>query len=144
MPEDELGTVGPISGRAGAVGVTLTGVTFRETRHGRRYPYADFGSDLIGPLHDGLVPPRRRGLLRSVRVCAWCDASLEGVAPQRVTTWADVVLKRVPPIRVDVEMPGHNCPACGRTMVLIDDRSVESDLSDALIAAFNSVGIAPG
>jgi hypothetical protein len=56
----------------------------------------------------------------------------------------DVVLKKVPPIHLDIEMPGLTCSRCGRPMVMIDDRDVVSDLSDALIAAFNSAGIAPG
>jgi hypothetical protein len=144
VPDHELGRLDPISGRAGEVCVTLTGMTFRETNRGRRFPYPDFGSDFIGPLHDGLISPRRRGLLGFGSACAWCNAPLDRVPRQPVTASADVVLKRVPPIRVDVEMPGLVCPACSRAMVMINDRTVESDLSDALIAAFDSVAIAPG
>lgn len=144
MSDDGIGRLDPVRGRAQDVSVTLTGLSFRQTSRGRRYPYPDFGSDFIDALHKQLVGPRRRGLLRSTPVCAWCEASLDGVARQRVTVVADVALTKIPPIHLDIEMPGLTCSRCGRPMVMIDDRDVASDLSDALIAAFNSAGIAPG
>jgi len=56
----------------------------------------------------------------------------------------NVALRQAPAIRVDVEMPGMTCPGCHRSLVRIDDRAVDSDLSDALIAAFDEAGIKPG
>jgi len=41
-------------------------------------------------------------------------------------------------------MPGLTCPGCQRPLVMIDDRSVDSDLRDAFIDAFKSAGVAPG
>ena len=136
--------LGPISGRAGAVTVTLTDLTFRASDGGRRFAYPGFGSDLIEALHKALVGPRRRGLLRSTLVCPSCDTRLEGLQHEQVMVTTEVVLKRVPPIAVDVDMPGVTCPGCRRPLVLIDDRAVASELSDALIDAFKSAGILPG
>lgn len=144
MSDDGIGRLDPISGRSQDVSVTLTGLSFRQTSRGRRYAYPDFGSDFIDALHKALVGPRRRGLFRATPVCAWCEASLDGVARQRVKVATDVALAKIPPIHLDIEMPGLTCSRCGRPMVMIDDRDVASDLSDALIAAFNSAGIAPG
>ena len=144
MSDVVIGRLDPISGRAHDVNVTLTGLSCRETSGGKRYAYPDFGSDFIGALHKALVGPRRRGLFRSTPVCAWCEAPLAGVAHERITVAVDVTLKQIPSIHLDLEMPGLTCSRCGRAMVMIDDRDVASDLSDALIAAFNSAGLAPG
>jgi hypothetical protein len=134
----------PISGRAHGVSVRLTDLTVRQTTSGRRYPYSDFGTDFIEALNRALVTPRRRGLIRSKLVCPSCEASLEGVPVATVPVTTEIALARIPPILVDLEMPGLECPGCHRALVNIDDRAVESDLSDALIDAFKSVGLVPG
>ena len=88
MTEDPVGRLGPIVGRAGNVSVTLTDLSYRETSKGRRFPYAEFGSDFIAALHGALTGPRRQGLVRSKLVCPRCESSLEGIAvgPVAVTT----------------------------------------------------------
>jgi hypothetical protein len=40
-------------------------------------------------------------------------------------------------------MPGQGCPGCSRPVVRIDDRDLGSNVSDALIDAFNVVGLKP-
>lgn len=144
MNDGSVGRLGPVTGHARDVSVTLTDLSFRQTSTGRRYPYPDFGSDFITALHEALVGPRRKGLLRSTRVCPSCETSLEGIAVASVPANTEVVLGRVPPIRVDVEMPGLRCPGCDRSLVMIGDRGVASYLSDALIDAFNAAAMTPG
>ena len=144
MTEDPLGRLGPITGRAGDVSVTLTDMSFRQTSSGRRFPYPDFGSDFIAALHGALVVPRRQGLVRSKLVCPDCQSSLESVAVERVVVMTEIDLTRIPPIRADLEMPGLTCPRCHRALVMIGDRAVASNLSDALIDAFTGAGVAPG
>ena len=134
---------GPISGQAGDVAVTLTELSFRKTPTGGRYAYPDFGSDFIQALHEALGTPRRRGLLRSTLVCPWCGRDLDVNTSDRVRVAVEVALRRIPPVRVDAEMPGIRCGSCGRSVVRIDDRNVQSDLSNALIIAFEAVGFAP-
>jgi hypothetical protein len=73
-----------------------------------------------------------------------CATSLDGIPGTQVGMAVDVALSRIPPISVEVEMPGIRCPGCARSLVSIDDRAIASDLSDALIAAFKTAGIAPG
>jgi hypothetical protein len=119
-------------------------LSFRQTSTGRLYPYADFGSDFIEPLHKALVAPRRRGLFRSTLVCPSCGSSLEGIPVEPVPVTTEIALTRIPPVRVDLEMPWIKCPACDRSLVRIDDRGVDSDLSDALIDAFTAASLAPG
>jgi ribosomal protein S27AE len=144
MPDDPLERLGPIEGRASQVSLTLTGLSVRKASSAWRYAYPDFGSDFIHALLGELAGPRRGGLLRSKLVCPTCGSSLDGVAIDRVTVAADVGLSRIPPIHLDLDMPGMECPKCGRRLVAIHDNNVESDLSDALIAAFNRAGVAPG
>ena len=144
MSEDPIGRLGPIVGRAGNVSVTLTDLSYRETSKGRRFPYGEFGPDFIAALHGALAGPRRKGLVRSTLVCPGCESSLEGIAVGPVAVTTEVALTRIPPVRVDLEMPGMTCPGCRRSLVMIGDRAVASDLSDALIDAFKSAGVAPG
>ena len=144
MTEDLLGRLGPISGRAGDVSVTLTDLSFRQAGSEKRYPYPDFGSEFIEALHKSLLAPRRKGLLRSTLVCPACEASLEGVAAGPVSISTEIALTRIPPVRVELEMPGLKCPGCARSLVMIGDRDVASDLSDALIDAIASASLVPG
>ena len=143
MPDEVRGQFGTVRGRAGRVTVTLEGLSYRETTKGRRYPYPDFGAEFIDALHKQPIGPGRRGLLRRPS-CASCDASLDGVPSSQVSAAVDLTFKRIPAIHLDVVMPGLVCPACGHGMVRIDDRAIASDLSDALIDAFNSVEMRPG
>ena len=146
MTDSGLGTVGPVTGssRDGSVTVTLTGLSYRETSRGRRYPYGEFGQNVIEALHAALPAYRRTGLLRQGRACASCARTLDGVPVGPVVVAVDLLMKRIPPMHADVEMPGVTCPACGRAATVISDRGVQSDLSDALIAIFNEAQISPG
>lgn len=144
MADPELERLDPIEGRAGGVTVRLTGMTCRRTAAGRRYPYSDFGLDLIDALHDGLAQPTRGGLFRARLACPSCDTALDEPATRQVDVATDVALATIPPIRVELTMPGLVCPRCRRSVSRIDSRVVASDVSDALIAAFDSAAIHPG
>ena len=144
MTDTSLGRLGPVSGRSRDVNVTLTGLSFRQTSAGRRYPYGEFGPGFIEALHNALAAPRRRRLLRSSMVCPSCETSLDGIPGALVSVATQLAFTEIPPVRVDVEMPGITCPGCLSPLVRTDDRAIESDLSDALIAAFASAGISPG
>ncbi len=144
MTEDPVERLGPIVGHAGDVGVTLSDLSVRQTSTGRRFPYPDFGSDFIAALHGSLVAPKRQGLVRSKLVCPDCQSSLEEIAVEPVEVSTEIALTRIPPVRVDLEMPGIACPGCHRTLVMIGDRAVASNLSDALIDAFTGADVAPG
>jgi hypothetical protein len=144
MTDVPIGRLGPVSGRARDVSVTLTDLSCRQTSTGRRFPYPDFGSDFIEALHRALVAPRTLGLFRWRQVCPWCDTSLAGIAVEPVPITTEIALTRIPPIRVDLKMPGIKCPGCDRSLVMIDDRGLDSDLSDALIDAFRAASLVPG
>jgi len=144
MPDIPIEQFGPINGQAQQVRVTLTGLSFRQTSAGRRYAYPDFGSDFIDALYKQLEGPNRRGWIRSTFLCPSCGRSLDGVPTGQVAVATDLVLSRIPAFHLDLEMPGMICPGCDRRLVMIDDRDLQSDLSDALIDAFNQAGLAPG
>ena len=134
----------PVTGRGRAVTVVLTGMSFRETTKGRLFPYGEFGSEFIQALHSQLVAPKRTGLLRQKLACPSCQSPFDQVPITQVAASADVKLRNIPAIRVDGELPGIICPTCGRTVVMIHDRNVESDLSDAVIDAFKAADVRPG
>jgi hypothetical protein len=152
MTENALGRLPPIRGRASDasegpaadVSVEITNLSFRETSKGKRYPYGEFGSELLDALHKQLVGPGRRGFIRSTRVCRRCDTDLTPVPEQLTAVAVDVALRSIPPIHLEIVMPGLTCPSCHLRMVRIDDRDIASDLSFALMAAFQSVGFGPG
>lgn len=143
MGDVRIEQLGPVAGEAHGIRVMLTGMSFRPTDKGPRWPYGEFGPEFLQQLHAGLTAPRRRGLFRPTPLCPWCDHSLEGISPETVAVAVDVDLRKIPPIQVDVEMPGYVCPSCQKEPVRIDDRSVQSDLSDALISAFVQAGLRP-
>lgn len=134
----------PVTGRAHDITVTLTNLSYRQAGAEKKYAFGDFGSDFIEALHKALPAPRRRGLLRSTLVCPVCETELDGIQVRPVTVSAEVALRKIPPIRVDLEMPGIKCPGCDRSLIRIDDRDVQSDVSDALIDAFAAVSLKPG
>jgi hypothetical protein len=134
----------PVTGQAHDITVTLTNLSYRDTGSEKKYAYGEFGPDFIVALYDALPAPRRRGLLRSTLICPVCDAALDANAIQPVKVVAEVALRKVPPIGVDLEMPGLKCPSCDRSLVKSYDRDLQSDLSDALIDAFATVGLKPG
>jgi hypothetical protein len=83
-------------------------------------------------------------MFRSTLVCPSCETSLQDIAIGSVPVTTEVALSGIAPIRVELEMPGVRCPGCGRSLVMINDRAVASDLSDALIDAFAAAAITPG
>jgi hypothetical protein len=141
---DGLRQLDAIRGQAGDVHVVLRGVTCREAGKGLRYPYPEFGAELIEALHRNLVAPRHRGLLRSTLACPACSTRLDGAPIQSIGIATEVALRSIPPVQCDLAIPGLFCPGCRMQLVRVDDRKVDSNLSDALIAAFKSAGIKPG
>lgn len=152
MPDEDLATFPPIharaadapyGGRSADVTVELTNLTYRDTPEGRRFPYGEFGPDFIARLHSELPTLRFKGLIRRRPICAACETDLTDVPELPTSTSVEVALGRIPPIQVAVEMPGITCPSCGRRMVGVNDHDVASELSNALIAAFDAVGLRP-
>jgi ribosomal protein S27AE len=144
MQGEQLGQVPPITGAKHESSVTLTGMSFRMKKGERHFPYSEFGSEFIGALHKQLPKPTHRGLNRWTPVCPACGTSLAAAGVQQTRASVNIALRTIPAIRVDVDMPGRTCPACGHAVVLIGDRDIASDVSDALIEAFQSEAIKPG
>ena len=144
MDDESLPRFDPVTGRAHGITVTLTNLSYRQANTEKKYAYGEFGSEFLQALHEALPAPRRRGLIRSTLVCPVCETPLGRIADRPVAVSAEVALRKIPPIRVDLEMPGIKCPGCDRSIVDIDDRDLQSDLSDALIDAFAAVSLKPG
>ena len=143
MADKAPGLVDRVTGSAGAIVATLTNLSYRETDGGRRYAYPDFGADLIHLLYAELPRPSRRGLFRARIECPNCGTSLEEVPVTTVEVVAELPFTRIPPVGFEAEVPGLQCPNC-RSGLMLKDRDVESELSDALRDAFERAGIRPG
>jgi hypothetical protein len=144
MTDVPLGRLGPVTGRAGDITVTLTDLSFLEMSTGRRYPYPEFGSDFIEALHRSLTGPEHRGLIRQTLRCPSCESPLDGIVVGPVQVATELAFQRIAPVRLDLNIPGITCPGCGQALVMIDDPSVDSDVSDALIDAFAAAAFGPG
>jgi hypothetical protein len=104
----------------------------------RRFATADFGADLIDALYRALPPEPKRFLFGRAK-CQRCGVALE----TKILTHSFVLrltLRDLDELGLTVEMPAVICAACGFVHVT-GDRNVESDLSDAMIAAFESGGL---
>ncbi len=145
MSDRPIGEIPRLTGRAGDVSVAISPMPFRETEKGRRFAYPEFPPDFLEELYKKLSAPRRQGLFRSKLICPTCETGLDAIVVGRAAVAINATLKRIPsPMRVEVEMPGLVCPGCHQSLVRMDDRNVQSDLSDALIDAFNAGDIKPG
>src|SRR6187431_467919 len=98
MTDSALPRLGAVSGSARDISLTLTGLSYRQTDAGRRYPYGEFGQDFIDVLHKGLAAPRHKGFFRSL-VCPACGTALDGIPNDRVSGAAQLEFRKIPPIR---------------------------------------------
>ena len=127
------------SGRAGVASVRFERLPFRLKDGQRRFCHGDFGSELIGQLHEVLPPAPTHFLLLGSARCRACGTGLTAAArPSSL----DVQLRLcgVAPTTLTIEIPLTPCGNCGATH-RDGDRQAESDLSDALIAAFEAAGL---
>ena len=107
-----------------------------------KYPYPDWGSDLLDKLFAQLLVGGRRGLLRKTTVCLKCGTEVTG-SPRPITLTAVVAARELLPMRTEVTGPGFSCAACGATQfdpVALPDRNIP----DAIIGLLDGVSIRAG
>lgn len=128
-------TLPTLTGTAGSIHIEfshLPVLACPSQGHPMRFTDTDFGANLIDRLfHKGDLP-----ITDSAR-CGACKAALQApnLSPGRVS--GEVRVDRVAPFTMAVTAPLSRCPYCGLEQLVADD-SVSSDLSDAMIAAFES------
>ncbi len=128
-------------GRAGAVFVSLSDFPYLTCPScgSKAFVHAEFPASLLFPLDDSL-PFAAKGPHRGQSECVSCaqplDASPSNVVSIAVRPRVDDLYE----IPITIQAPGFTCRACGTTQLAGKPRAVASDLADALIAAFESIG----
>lgn len=132
------GYTGELTGRAGEVGARFERLPYKLKDGRRRFAHNDFGNELIGALYR-VMPPEPKRFLFGAGKCQRCGSQLpEQARPHAFDLTLDI--RGLEPIHLTAELPSVRCETCG-TEHRIGERDVESDLSDAMIAAFESAGL---
>lgn len=101
--------------------------------HPMRFATPDFGADLIDRVFDkGDLP------ITSSSRCVKCGTVLQSPNSHRGRISGDVPIQSLAPFRMSVTAPLSRCAGCGLEQ-LVATETVNSHLSDSMIAAFESV-----
>lgn len=132
------GYTGALYGRKGEVGARFERLPYHVKDGKPRFAHGEFGSELIDALYR-VMPPEPKRLLFGAGKCQKCGTRLPD-QPRPHFFELRLEINGLEPINLTVELPAVACPACG-TEHRTGERDVESDLSDAMIAAFKEAGL---
>ena len=109
---------------------------------GYRYPYGDFGADLIESVFNGLPFMERSGPPWARRDrCRKCGAEVP--TETSVTEFTlPMRLDSIPEFDVTFTMPARTCSACGAKQIS-HDRTLEFHVSESLVQAFDAGHVRP-
>jgi len=131
-----------ISGRAGRVEARVPALPVRpDPRGGYRFVDPDFGASFFPLLWDEMPLADRSGSPWARRdVCFACRATLpDDGHPERMLF--GVVVPKLDPIEVDLVLPITRCASCDEPQIVERNRSVEMDLSNALVAGLDAARV---
>ncbi len=142
------------SGMEIRVTVMFSGLYVRSCPMGctKKYPYSDFGSDLITAVHGGKEldysayfhqQDVRDMVIRKSPVCSYCGATADILQREPWTVSDELIFKDLAPFRVTIDLPVFTCGSCGVTQALDNEDKVVYLISEAIINAFDSIGLTP-
>ena len=106
----------------------------------KAFVHAEFPAEVLFPLTSAVPHATAKGFRTKEWSCVACRARIDP-SQERVETFAvPLNLEGRYQFRAELMLPAVTCDACGRNQVAADERALDSDLADALIAAFDSVG----
>jgi hypothetical protein len=132
------GYTGELTGRAGEAGARFERLPYKLKDGRRRFAHNDFGNELIGALYR-VMPPEPKRFLFGAGKCQRCGSPLP-TQPRPHSFALALDIQGLERILLTAELPSVRCAACG-TEHRTGGRDVESDLSEAMIAAFESAGL---
>jgi hypothetical protein len=134
-----------LAGASGPVEVRVGGMPVRTDAGGvrYRYPYSDFGADLIEELYRQLPRARRSGPpWRRRDACRDCSVELSDGTTDAEFTMA-MRLDAIPPFEVVYRAPAIRCGRCA-TQQISNDRDLEFHISESLVKAMDAGNVKPG
>jgi hypothetical protein len=129
------GYTSELVGRAGDVTARFQRLPYKLKKGKLRFAHDDFGNELITALYK-VMPPEPKRFLFGAGKCQRCGQPLPE-EPRSHTYGLRIDIRGLEPINLTVELPSVECGMC-RTPHRTGGRDVESDLSEAMIAAFES------
>lgn len=127
-----------LTGRAGDAGARFERLPYKLKDGKPRFAKGDFGNELIGALYR-VMPPEPRRFLIGAGKCQKCGSQLPE-APRPHSFELQIDIRDLEPIQMTIELPSVRCGTCA-TEHRTGGRDLESDLSDAMIAAFESANL---
>ena len=132
-----------IAGKHGQASVEFSQATFRSSADGnmKKHVDDDFGPALIDEvIYKKPIFAKQQGLFKKSYSCRACGQPLEVIEVAPVEFAIKVVYKQFDPFTLTIIVPGMLCSAC-KTANAVQSRQIESDICDAMIAAFESENI---
>ena len=133
-----------LDGASGPVHVQFHGLPVRTEAGGtgHRYPYADFGADLIESVHSQLPFCERTGLPWSRRnACRDCSAKLSANSSS-ATIPIRLALPEIPAFDIVFTVPASRCEVDGIVQIS-QDRGLGFHISESMVRALDSGHVKP-
>lgn len=134
-----------MSGTHGYASASFINATFQEVSDSKkRYPDPDFGAWLIEQIYRvKRTLAERRGIFRKKFFCSSCETELnpDFRSPKQIEH--KLQYKDLEPFGLQITIPSVTCPQCNQICGIDLDGSLNSDINEAIIAAFKSENINP-
>lgn len=146
--ECRLVEIPPFQGSDNEVGVTFFGLFCQACsvgEHEKKYPYPDFGADLINEIYSsGAFPASKtKGFLFwKTQRCSRCGSEVDLQSKRQRKIEGRIALAKLPPFRLVIDGPVASCRRCGASEIYADDET-SFQINEAIINAFETVKIKP-
>ena len=141
----QVGQTLNLEGQSGPVHVRFQAMPVRTEASGAhfRYPYPDFGADLIEAIHGQLPFCERSGPpWRRRNACRECAAELPADR-STATVPLRIALRGIPEFGIEFTVPALRCEVDGVRQIT-QDRELDFHLSQAMVEALDSGKVKPG
>ena len=101
---------------------------------------AEAPAEVLFPLTKAISYATARGFRTKLWSCAACNGPIDPSLERNETFSVPLSLQGTYQFLAQLTMPAATCGACGRIQVTANERALNSDIADALIAAFDSFG----
>ena len=134
-----------MTGTYGDTTVTFINATFQKVNETKkRYPDPDFGFWLIEEIYKNKkILADRQGTFKKKLFCSSCGAELNSDLREPKRIEYELKYMDFDPFIIQVKIPSVECPLCRRICGIDLDGSLNNQLNEAIIAAFNSENIKP-
>jgi len=109
--------------------------------HGGRFVYPDFGTELIGQVFENIPTWRWQGLVKRLALCGECGTPVDRSCSEPTRFQIPINLRDQYSFRIEIVTKTARCPSCRKAQVAPRDDAFSSDVADAMIAAFEQIGL---